>query len=50
LIEAQQRGETIAPSVLEDSAAQMRSITEDREKLQALLAAWWQTHGSERAH
>ena len=44
------RHETIAPSVLEDSAAQTRSITEDREKLQAPLAAWWQTHGSERAH
>jgi hypothetical protein len=50
LIDAQQRGESITRSVLEDCATQLRNVNAQRERLQAMLSAWWKTVGDERAH
>lgn len=50
LIQAQQRGEAIDPVVVEDYAAQLRTVREQRVQMRQAVAAWWQMLGSEGAH
>jgi hypothetical protein len=50
LIDAQQGGETIAASVLEDYMQQLQNVNAQRERLHAMLATLWKTIGDERAH
>ena len=50
LIDAQERGETLPASALDDYAQQLKNITADRERLQDMLTVLWQTIGDHTEH
>ena len=50
LIEAQQRGETIDPVIVEDYAAQLRTVRGQREQLRKTIATFWALIGQGDAH
>jgi hypothetical protein len=50
LIEAMQRGETLPAAVLAQYATSLESIDQNRERMQELIAAFWQTMPNERKH